>query len=60
MAFLQTEQMKDQSVTTGEVISVIKEVIVEQEPLDPRQWNVRVTVYSKSFTETKLVSISLK
>lgn len=51
LAALQSEQLKVQNVTPAEAIGAIKEVMVEREPTDPRQWNVRVTVYSKALTE---------
>jgi len=51
LAFLQNEQLQYQTVTPAEAISAINFVNVEREPLDPRQWNIRVSVFTKALTE---------
>jgi hypothetical protein len=60
LSFLQTEQTQYQNVTPAEMIAAIKEVRVESEPIDPRQWNVTIVVLSKALTEiSEEFSISL-
>jgi len=51
LAFLQKEQLQYQTVTPAESIGAINFVNVEREPLDPRQWNIRVSVLTKALTE---------
>jgi len=48
---LQAEQMANQTVTPQEALGAIQEVSVEQEPSDPRQWNVRVKILTRALTE---------
>lgn len=48
---LQAEQMANQTVTPQEALGAIQEVSVEQEPSDPRQWNIRVKVLTRALTE---------
>lgn len=60
LAFLQTEQTQFQNVTPAETMGAIKEVAVEREPLDPRQWNIRVSVITRALTEiTEEFSITI-
>ena len=48
---LEVEQMANQTVTPQEALGAIQEVSVEQEPSDPRQWNIRVKVLTRALTE---------
>lgn len=51
LASLQIEQMSFQSLSPQEVIASISDLVVEQELSDPRQWNISLTVLSRSGTE---------
>lgn len=44
---LQLEQEKEQFISPAEAISQIKDVIVQQSPYDPRQFNVTVSVITR-------------
>lgn len=46
----QQVQQRRQYLTPGEVISGIKSIIVERDKLDPRMYNIYVSVYTKKLT----------
>jgi phage baseplate assembly protein W len=47
---LQQEQIKYQYLTPGEVIVGINRIAVERDLLDPRMYNIFISVYTKSLT----------
>ena len=44
---LQNEQAKNQYVSAGETIAAIREVIVIQNPYDPRQYQIMVSILTR-------------
>lgn len=51
LILLQREQRLRQEVTPGEAILNIKDIIVEQDEIDPRQYNIKYFVVNESLLE---------
>lgn len=47
---LQQEQQKYQYLTPGEVIAGIKQIYVERDKIDPRMYNIIISIYAKNLT----------
>lgn len=56
---LQTSQALVQTVTDGERIETVEEVVVEQDSQDPRQFNIRITVKTGALTTLVLPQFSI-
>ena len=59
MQSIQRNQQIFQVVTPGEQIIGISQVDVEQDPQDPRQYNIRITVITGAQTVLQLESFSI-
>lgn len=46
----QINQQKSQYLTPGEVIAGIKNIVVERDRLDPRMYNIFISIYTKNLT----------
>ena len=56
----QINQQKSQYLTPGEVISGIKSVTAERDKLDPRMYNLYISVYTKKLTVlTEIIPIRI-
>lgn len=56
---LQANQAKIQEVTLEETLSRIEQVSVERDPIEPRQYNISLTVITGAYTTVDLPNFSI-
>lgn len=56
---LQASQAKVQEVTLEETLRAVEEVSVERDPVEPRQYNISLTILTGAYTTLDLPNFSL-